>query len=76
MGSIIDKQEKWLRNLVPHPICFQCEEEFETFHHFVMDCKKRGVYAMTSKSEIGSFSSTTGPPFKFPLSYAHGLKNH
>ena len=40
MGSIIDKQEKWLRNLVPRPICFQCDEEFETFHHLVMDCKK------------------------------------
>ena len=61
MGSIIDKEEKWLRNLVPHPICFQCDEEFEMFHHLVMDCKKRGVHVMTSKSEIGSFSSTTGP---------------
>ena len=50
-GSIRDKQEKWLRNLVPRPHCFQCDEEFETFHHLVMDCKKRGVYAMTSKSE-------------------------
>ena len=61
MGSIIDKPEKWLRNLVPHPICFQCDEEFETLHHLVMDCKKGVIYAMTSKSEIGSFSSTTGP---------------
>ena len=60
MGSIIDKQEKWLRNLVPHPICFQCDEEFETFHHLVVDCRNRVVYAITSKSEIGSFSSTTG----------------
>ena len=43
MGTIIDQQEKWLRNLVPHPICFQCDEEFATFHHLVMDCKKTQV---------------------------------
>ena len=54
MGSIIDKLEKWLRNLVPRPIRFQCDEEVETFHHLVMDCKK-------TRSEFGSFSSTTGP---------------
>ena len=61
MGSIIDKQEKRLRNLVPHPICSQCDEELEMIYHLVMECKKRGVYAMASKAEIGSFSSTTGP---------------
>ena len=80
MGSIIDKQEKWLRNLVPHPICFQCDEEFVKFHHLVMDCKERGVYAMTSKSEIGSFFQGQGlletAIFLDPLSYSYGLKNH
>ena len=53
MGRIIDKQEKWLRNLVPHPICFEYDEEFETFHHLVMECKRN---AMTFKSEVGRFS--------------------
>ena len=40
MGSIQDKQEKWLKNLVPHPICFQCDEHFETFEHLVLECRK------------------------------------
>ena len=30
MGSIIEIQEKWLRNLAPHLICFQCDEEFQS----------------------------------------------
>ena len=32
-------KRKWLGNLVPCPVCFQCDEEFETFHHLVQDCE-------------------------------------
>ena len=31
MESIIDKQEKWLRNLVPHPICFLAMKNLNRF---------------------------------------------
>ena len=40
MHSYLDKEEKWLKNLVPHPLCFYCETEFETWNHLIFDCEK------------------------------------
>ena len=40
MNSYLNKQEKWLKNLVPHPICFGCEAEFETWNHLLFECKR------------------------------------
>ena len=40
MNAYLDKQEKWLKNLVPHPLCFACEEYFETWHHLMFECPK------------------------------------
>ena len=81
MGSIIDKHGKRLKNLVPHPICFRCDEEFETFHHMVMDCKKtRGLRndLRIGNPKLEVFLQRQGlfETQKYPLSYAHGLKNH
>ena len=33
MGSYLDKQDKWLRNLVPHPMCFACENSWHGKTH-------------------------------------------
>ena len=40
MNAYLDKQENWLKNLVPHPLCFACEEYFETWHHLMFECPK------------------------------------
>ena len=40
MNSYLNKQDKWLKNLVPHPICFGCETEFETWEHLLFQCNK------------------------------------
>ena len=40
MNAYPDKQEKWLQNLVPHPLCFACETEFESWQHLFFDCEK------------------------------------
>ena len=37
MNVYPDKQEKWLKNLVLHPLCFACENEFESWQ---CGCKK------------------------------------
>ena len=39
MNSYLDKQEKWLKDLVPHPLCFECGESFETFNHLMLECR-------------------------------------
>ena len=79
MGSIIDKPEKWLRNLVPHPICFQCDEKIETFHHLIMDCRKtRGLRNDLQIRNWKFFSNDRAslkPKFLVSISYAHGLKS-
>jgi hypothetical protein len=38
MNAYPDKQEKWLQNLVPHPLCFACETEFESWQHLFFEC--------------------------------------
>ena len=40
MNAYLDKQEKWLKNLVPHPLCFACEGYFENSHHLMFECPK------------------------------------
>ena len=40
MHAYLDKQDKWLKNLVLHPLCFACETFFETWHHLVFGCPK------------------------------------
>ena len=30
MNAYLDKQDKWLKNLMPHPLCFACETSFES----------------------------------------------
>ena len=32
MNCYMDKQEKWLKQLTPHPLCFLCDSEFETWN--------------------------------------------
>ena len=41
MNAYLDKQEKWLKNLVPHPLCFACEEKFETWNHLMFECSQQ-----------------------------------
>ena len=38
MGSYLDKEQKWLKDLVPHPLCFQCCDAFESFNHLMFEC--------------------------------------
>ena len=38
MGCYLDKEQKWLKDLVPHPLCFQCGDAFETFDHLIFEC--------------------------------------
>ena len=38
MGCYLDKEQKWLKDLVPHPLCFQCGDAFETFNHLIFEC--------------------------------------
>ena len=38
MNAYLEKQEKWLKNIVPHPLCFACEETFETWNHLMFEC--------------------------------------
>ena len=38
MNAYFDKKKKWTKNLIPHPICFQCEGSFETFEHLMLEC--------------------------------------
>ena len=40
MNSYLDKQDKWLKDLVPHPLCFSCGVEFETFEHLMFKCQE------------------------------------
>ena len=40
MKAYPDKQEKWLQNMVPHPLCFACENEFESWQHLFFGCEK------------------------------------
>ena len=40
MNAYPDKQEKWLQNPVPHPLCFACENEFESWQHLFFSCQK------------------------------------
>ena len=40
MHSYLDKQDKWLKNLVPHPLCFFCETAFETWNHLLFECDR------------------------------------
>ena len=40
MNAYLDKQEKWLKNLVPHPLCFACESSFESWNHLMFECSK------------------------------------
>ena len=40
MNAYPDKQEKWLQNPVPHPLCFACENEFESWQHLFFSCEK------------------------------------
>ena len=40
MNSYLEKQEKWLKQLVPHPLCFSCGEKFETWDHLMFECRE------------------------------------
>ena len=40
MNAYLDKQDKWLKNLVPHPLCFACESTFESWDHLMFECPK------------------------------------
>ena len=40
MNAYLDKQDKWLKNLVPHPLCFACESSFESWNHLMFECSK------------------------------------
>ncbi len=40
MNAYLDREQKWLKNLVPHPLCFECCEHFESFKHLMLECKE------------------------------------
>ena len=40
MDAYLTKQDKWLKNLVPHPLCFGCATEFETWDHLMFQCNR------------------------------------
>ena len=59
MNSYLDKQDKWLKNLVLHPLCFQCTNEFESFDHLLLHCKttegnRRSIGISSWKSILSS----------------------
>ena len=39
MNSYLEKQEKWLKQVVPHPLCFSCGKKFETWDHLMFECR-------------------------------------
>ena len=49
MNAYLEKQEKWLKNLVPHPLCFACEETFETWNHLMFECPQLALIRSTLK---------------------------
>ena len=53
MNSYLDKQDKWLKNLVLQPLCFACEAEFETWDHLMFSCKK--LKTLTMKLNVFSW---------------------
>ena len=40
MDAYLTKQDKWLKNLVPHTLCFGCGTEFETWDHLMFQCNR------------------------------------
>ena len=40
MNSYLEKQEKWFKQIVPHPLCFSCGEKFETWDHLMFECRE------------------------------------
>ena len=64
MGCYLDKEQKWLKDLVPHPLCFQCGDasETETFNHLIFECPVNKTYELCYKYVIGNFSSTETLP--------------
>ena len=53
MNSYLDKQDKWLKNRVLHPLCFACGEEFEPWDHLLFPFE--GLKPLTLKLSIFSW---------------------
>ena len=62
MNSYLEKQEKWLKQLVPHPLCFSCGEKFETWDHLMFECREfskiRNLLNLKNWSDV--FKERTG----------------
>ena len=62
MNSYLEKQEKWLKQLVTHPLCFACGEKFETWDHLLFECrefsKTRNLLNLKNWSDV--FTDKTG----------------
>ncbi len=54
--TLQDKQTRWLRNLVDHPLCEFCMNEFETSNHIIFECPKlqevRSLFGPSSWSDL------------------------
>ena len=70
MDSYMDKQDKWLKNLVPHPICFGCEAEFESWDHLLFKCARfeRTRKALDIKSWRDIWTDQSGLAQKYLVS--------
>ena len=62
MNAYLEKQEKWLKQLVPHPLCFSCGEKIETWDHLMFECREyskiRNLLNLRNWPDV--FTDTTG----------------
>ena len=65
MNSYLEKQEKWLKQLVPHPLCFSCGEKFETWDHLMFEgrdfSKIRNLLNLKNWSDVFSDRTCLAP---------------
>ena len=66
-NAYLDKQKKWEVKLVQHPLCFACEEEFETYEHLFLNCQKfsKVRLQLSVTSWKNSFADTTRLQLRF-----------
>ena len=62
MGCYLDKEQKWLKDLVPHPSCFQCGDAFETFNHLIFECPVNKNLRTLLQTRKWNFFPTEMPP--------------
>ena len=83
LNSYLEKPKKCLKNITTHPLCYSCEEEFETFKHLFCECSSdetiRSKLHMTNINKLIKDRNTLGLKFvvaKLSLSWTEEESNY